>query len=215
MEKEEIIIYYGGTFDPVHKGHTAIARTGRDFIRKLFPGFRVKVMLVPAPVPPHKAEKKITPLEIRFAMLSSALAGEEALEASNFEEGRNGKSYTIDSLTLLQEKHPAARIFLLIGGDSLLQFHTWKDARRLNEKFSILTFPRPGAEIREDLLPSFWSRTEKEKLLSFLIPRQEEELFPVSSTFLRENFYSLSPELLLENLSPNVIDFIKKHHLYT
>lgn len=215
MEKEEVIIYYGGTFDPVHKGHIAIARIARDYMRGLMPESRVKVMLVPAPNPPHKTGKKISPLPCRFSMLSLAAAGEEALEANNFEEGRSGKSYTCDSLALLQKQNPGAKIFLLIGGDSLLQLHTWMNGHTLVRDFSILTFPRPGWEIKEEALPSFWSREEKKKLLQYVIPRMEEELFPVSSTFLRENFYTLAPELLEENLPPKVGDFIKKHHLYS
>ena len=213
--KKEIIIYYGGTFDPVHTGHISIAVQAKKYMEERFPGTPVKVMLVPAPNPPHKTDKKISPFESRFAMLSLALSGWEDLEASRWEEGRSGKSFTCDSLALLREKYPESRIFLLIGGDSLFQFHTWKDPHTILRDFSISVFPRPGAEPEEEQLPAFWSREEKKKLLSFVIPPAGKELFPVSSTFLRENFYALAPEVLEKNLPPKVEEFIRKHQLYT
>ena len=117
-------ICYGGSFDPVHNGHLAVARAARDV-------FAADVWMLPAGDPPHKATTHAD-AEQRAAMLALALANEAGIALDRRELQRAGPSYTVDTLRELRsEWGPHAPIAWLIGADSLLQLHTWHRWREL------------------------------------------------------------------------------------
>lgn len=199
-------IFFGGTFDPVHNGHLAIARSAA----KLFPDSTV--LFAPAFIPPHKNNTAILPFEHRLKMTQCAIENSKSLEVCTIEREREGKSYSFDTLHALQKIYPDDKINLLIGGDSLLQLHTWYRAHELVRDFSIIVYPRPGEEIRQEAFLPHWTKDECGKLLSFIL--KDVELFPVSSTAVREMYRSGKREEAEKYIPEKVAEYIRKNTLY-
>jgi nicotinate-nucleotide adenylyltransferase len=133
-------VYYGGSFDPVHRGHLAIACAVRDALD-------ARVWLVPAADPPHKTNT-FAPSEARAALLDLAVAGQAGLHVDRSELQRAGPSYTVDTLRGLRAAAGAAQpIAWLVGGDSLRQLDRWHDWRGLFEVGHVLAVERPGRAI--------------------------------------------------------------------
>jgi nicotinate-nucleotide adenylyltransferase len=138
-------LFYGGTFDPVHNGHMAIARAARDELG-------TPVRLLPAADPPHRAPPGAT-AEQRAAMLDLAVMGEPGLRVDRRELQRaqaqpGSRSYTIDTLReLRQELGAQAPIALLIGADSLIGLPTWRDWRQLADHAHFVVAERLGSPL--------------------------------------------------------------------
>jgi nicotinate-nucleotide adenylyltransferase len=135
-----LLVCYGGTFDPVHNGHLAIACAIRD-------GLDAEVHLIPAADPPHKGPTHAD-AEQRAAMLELAVDGMHRLQVDRRELRRDGPSYTIDTLRELRtELGPDMAIAWLIGSDSLLELHTWRHWRALFDVAHIIAVQRPGSQV--------------------------------------------------------------------
>jgi nicotinate-nucleotide adenylyltransferase len=144
----------GGTFDPVHTGHLIIAETVRDEL-----GLD-KVLFVPAATPPHKQGWAITPAADRLEMVRLAVADNPAFEVSDIEIRRGGVSYTIETIEALREAMPGpsqaeggdkAKLFLIVGADSVRELATWKDIDHIVHLCTFVVVARPGVRI-EDLI---------------------------------------------------------------
>lgn len=112
---------FGGTFDPPHLGHLTIAEWAREALAL------DRVVFVPAGTPPHKRPVAVTPAVHRLAMTRLAARGHPAFEVTPIETRRRGPSYTVDTLRRFRAEHPRARLFLIVGEDSLDDFGTWRD----------------------------------------------------------------------------------------
>lgn len=129
---------FGGTFDPVHFGHLALAE------ECLAAANLDELWLVPAASPPHKGGKKISRFDQRKEMLELAIAGNEKFKVEPMEADRPGPSFTIDTLEEIQKRKPDDELFLIIGGDSALEFSTWKDPAKIASLATIIVRIRPG-----------------------------------------------------------------------
>lgn len=139
------LVLYGGTFDPVHNGHLAIACAVRDALD-------AEVHLVPAADPPHKDDTHADAQQ-RATMLELAVAGEPGLHVDRRELRRSGPSWTIDTLLALRaEVGPHVPLVWLVGSDSLLQLHTWHRWRELFDHAHILAVQRPGSALDIDAI---------------------------------------------------------------
>ena len=117
-------VLYGGTFDPVHLGHVAVARTARDALD-------AEVAFMPAADPPHRAPPG-APAADRAAMLDIAIAAEPRLQLDLRELRREGRSWTVDTLRALRAGIGMdAPVALLVGADSFAALPTWKEWRAL------------------------------------------------------------------------------------
>lgn len=128
----------GGTFDPIHHGHLAIARAARD------QGYLDRVLFVVASRPPHKQDTEMAGAEHRYRMVELALAQEPTMAPSRVEMVRDGLSYTSDTLETLRASHPDASFFLIFGLDTLVDVPNWHRAAFVLDQAHILTIPRPG-----------------------------------------------------------------------
>lgn len=138
-------IWYGGTYDPVHEGHLAVARVARDRLQ-------AQVMLMPAADPPHKGPTRASAVD-RLAMLELAVAGMAGIGVDDRELRREGPSWTIDTLVELRRQFGAdAPLALLLGADSFLSLPTWKDWGRLLDFAHIVIADRPGSGFDADHL---------------------------------------------------------------
>src|SRR5688572_4930222 len=150
-----LAVYYGGTFDPVHQGHMAVARAARDALA-------ATVYLLPAADPPHKGPTHADALQ-RARMLDVALAGERGLRVDRRELRRGGPSYTIDTLLELRAEHgPQVPMAWLVGGDSLNTLDSWHRWRELFDHAHILAVQRPGAHIDAQALARNAPRVHEE-----------------------------------------------------
>jgi nicotinate-nucleotide adenylyltransferase len=128
----------GGTFDPIHNGHIAIAREAEQQLNLS------KVLLLPAGQPWLKTGRTITPACHRAKMVELAIAAELNLELSTLEIDRPGPSYAVQTLEiLLRQLGESASLFFIMGWDSLEEVPRWKDPARLLQMCRLVAFPRP------------------------------------------------------------------------
>lgn len=130
----------GGTFDPPHVGHLAIAQDAWSRIPV------DRVLFVPAAVPPHKVGAVGTPASTRLDMVRAAIAGNDRFEASDIELGRSGPSYTVDTLRELTKRQPGAELFLLLGADQFRELATWREPQAIAALATLVLVPRGGAD---------------------------------------------------------------------
>lgn len=129
---------FGGTFDPVHIGHLAVAVAARHALAL------DRVLLVVANVPWQKAgTRALTPAEDRYAVVEAAVADLDGIEASRIELDRGGPSYTADTLETLRADG-AHELFLILGADAAANLHTWARADDVPALAELVVVPRPG-----------------------------------------------------------------------
>lgn len=138
MAETERIGVYGGTFDPIHNTHLAVARAALREARL------DRVIFVVAATPPHKGGDVHADAESRYDMVLAAIADEPRMEASRLELDRDGFSYTVDTLEALHAAHPGAAFFLITGYDMFLDIPKWRQSKKLLSLARILTVRRPG-----------------------------------------------------------------------
>jgi len=128
----------GGTFDPVHNGHLAVADAVHQALALS------SILFVPAFLPPHKPTYAISPFAHRAAMLELAVAGRPDFYVSRLEAEREGPSYSIDTLrTLAYGFGKDVHLFFIIGMDAFAEVFTWKKQRELLDHASFVVVGRP------------------------------------------------------------------------
>jgi len=132
------ICLFGGTFDPPHIGHLLVAQTVCEAERF------DKILFIPAYQTPNKID--VTPVENRLDMLKIAVEGNPNFEISDLELERKGISYTIDTIKIIKKEQGLNKkdIFYLIGSDSLLEFHKWKEPKEILNECQVIVAIRPG-----------------------------------------------------------------------
>lgn len=132
----------GGTFDPIHIAHLAVAEEARDAL-----GLE-RVLFIPAGEPPHKPGQAVTSGEARLAMIELAIAGNPAFAASRMELDRDGPSYTVDTLVALRAARRAAGassdIVFIVSAEAFAAFGTWREPGRVLGLATIAVAPRDG-----------------------------------------------------------------------
>ena len=126
----------GGTFDPIHIAHLAIAEEAREAL-----GLST-VLFIPAAMPPHKVDRPVSNPEQRLAMVELAIADNPAFEASRIELGRTGPSYTVDTLEALGAD--GADLVLILSAEAFRDLRTWHRPERILELARLAVVPRDG-----------------------------------------------------------------------
>ena len=191
----------GGTFDPVHRGHLALARAARDELRL------EKVVFVPAGQPWRKAGRMIASGKERLAMLRLALEGEEAFQVAALEVERAGPSYTADTLEALKAERPEDELFFILGEDALVDLPNWHRPERILELAKLAVARR--AKASQEALEAAGRRLSG--LLEHVV-WLEMPLVEVSATGIRERARGGLP--LEEMLPAAVADYIRQRRLY-
>ena len=165
----------GGTFDPIHFGHLAIAEAARE-------EFNLRqVLFIPANIPPHKRERNIICAAKRLTMVKLATADNEYFEVSDIELKRPGLSYTVDTLTELKcGQYTDAEFYFIIGTDSAEEFATWHEPEQILAKCHIIVTSRPGTEFKAEHLAAELGEKVYEKIHCLTTPQLE-----ISSTDIR------------------------------
>ena len=128
---------FGGTFDPVHNAHVALAHAALNALQL------DEVRWIPTGQPWQK-DRTITPAKAREAMVRLAIEGEPRFTLSRIEIERNGPSFTLDTVRELAAAEPATEWVLLIGADQYAGLHSWRDWRELLARATLAVANRPG-----------------------------------------------------------------------
>ncbi len=147
---------FGGTFDPIHRGHIAPIR---EVLRA---AALAQVAYIPAAVPPHRPQPEAS-ANHRLEMTRIALADEPHLTVDDIELNRRGPSYTIDTLERLRRRHPRRRYVLIVGLDALLGLETWHRWQTLQQSVHIIAVGRPDWRLPSPL-PRWWRRARVESI---------------------------------------------------
>lgn len=194
---------FGGSFDPVHTGHLTIAQ---DAVEQLELD---RLIFMPASVQPFKQGCAASGAVHRLEMLRLATESNPVFEVSDLEILRGGLSYTVDTLMQLQEEHPGAAFFFIIGLDSLIELHRWRHIEKLLEICTVVPFARGGEDpvtvAEKCQLPEPW----KTRLLERMIRIHQIEIS--SSEIRMRTSEGLSTRYLVP---PEVEMYIAEHHLY-
>lgn len=191
MNKTATVIF-GGSFDPVHNGHLALAQ---EVCRK---GLAQEVWFMVSPLNPHKEGADLTPEECRLRMVELATADDERLKACDFEFSMPRPSYTVNTLAALRNLHPTREFILLIGADNWEKFHKWYKWEEILAHHKIIVYPR--GDMSQPSLPQgvVWLSSA---------------LHDVSSTQVREAVAAGDDASSM--LAPQVYEYIKEKNLYT
>lgn len=138
------IAFYGGSFDPVHRGHIAIA----DKIVELFD--LDQFVFIPAFHAPHKRRKVPTSAYDRYAMLCLATQGREDISVSRMEFDMPERPYSVETLGRLNEMYPNDQIFFVMGADSWMEITTWREWETVLSLTDHIVVTRPGYEVAFD-----------------------------------------------------------------
>ena len=192
----------GGTFDPIHMGHLAIAQAVCDRLRPQ------RVLFIPSSQPAHKQGRQISPAIHRYNMTALAVCEHPSFDVSRLELDRAGVSYTIDTARALKAICPIkAEISFIIGADALMDILSWKNAAELLKTCRFIVVPRPGYEKKAPEYVDYLIKTH-----GSMIHCLEGPLIDISSTDIRERFKEGLP---VEGLIPKQVeDYARRHGLY-
>jgi nicotinate-nucleotide adenylyltransferase len=188
---------FGGTFDPIHNGHIEIAKAAFSFLHL------DELLFMPAFVSPHKSGKNVTSAHHRYNMVNLAISDFPHFRASDIEIVREGTSYTVDTLKVIhKQRHVLAdNLFLIIGGDSLVDFCFWKDPESITGLCKIVVAHRPDYEV------SHVPAKIRENVIQL-----PTHLMDVSSSLIREKISN--GENIDSMVSPKIIPYIRKNSVY-
>jgi nicotinate-nucleotide adenylyltransferase len=205
----------GGTFNPIHLAHLAIAEEARRICQL------DRVIFLPAADPPHKPIVGAVTFAQRLAMVEAALAGRPEFSVSSLEAQREGKSYSVETLELLHRSFPEDSFYFIIGLDSFRDLPSWKAYEKLFTLAHLIVAARPGIYVDpEQLLPiairQEFCYSAKSKNLRHSSGNQvfflEQTRLDISSTEIRRR---IAAQQTIDHLVPTpVADYIRRHGLY-
>ena len=214
------IAFYGGSFDPLHDGHLAIARA----LTEQF--FLDEFVFIPAFHAPHKKDKKPTSAFHRFAMLALATNSEAKIKVSRIELELPEKPFTVETLTRLKNELPETEIFFVMGADSWQEILTWREWEKVLTMVNIIVVTRPDYEIgfahvtdavRERIVDL---RKEEEKEIKSKIKNQKSKIYitdavfvDVSATEIRQKIKENKDDWQ-KDVPDEVAKYIEKYELY-
>jgi nicotinate-nucleotide adenylyltransferase len=188
---------FGGSFDPPHRGHRALAETALQCLAL------DELRWLPAGQPWQKSDRVLAAAEHRAAMVALAIAGEPRFVLDGRELHRAGPSYTIDSVRELAAERPGATLFLVIGQDQYARLHTWHAWRELLGLVTLAVAARDG----QPPLPGPALMEQRHRIEVLPMPRID-----VSATAIRDHAATGDvPDALV---APAVAGYIARHHLY-
>ena len=187
---------YGGSFNPIHKGHTELAAS---IVQQ---GLVDELWLLVSPLNPLKQGETsdIAEYEHRLSMARLATEDIEGVKVSDFEKNLPLPSYTITTLGELHKAYPEHEFVLVIGADNWERFPRWYHAQEIIDTYSILIYRRPGCEMDETLLPPS-------------VQVVDTPLYDISSTEIRESVKK--GRIPLKWVDRKVATYISVHHLYS
>ena len=184
---------FGGSFNPIHKGHVALAR---QLLRKA----RLdEVWFLVSPQNPLKPQSSLLDDDLRLEMARLALEDEPCLVASDYEFQLPRPSYTWNTLQHLSKDYPQHRFTLIIGADNWQLFSRWRNSSDILANYSVVIYPRDGYPVDETTLPPS-------------VRLVKTRLYNMSSTLVRQ--LVSEGKSARRYLNPKVASFIEQNHIY-
>ncbi len=191
---------FGGSFNPVHKGHIHLAKSIRDDLKL------DRVIFVPSKIPPHKSNSEYVSEIHRLKMLELAVSGEKNFEISDYEIRCERISYSIYTVEHFHKLYPSDKLYLLIGSDMLLSFEKWY---RFKDIMSLVTI----AVVSRNSMDYGILAEKSEKLSQYgKIILNSVPPFPSSSTEIRKKIRENDNYACY--LNKNVVQYITSNNLY-
>lgn len=197
MEKKIRIGLFGGSFDPIHNGHLQLANWTKNKLSLN------RIIFIPAAIPPHKQNLKLTDSDHRYRMVQIAIENYPDFDISDVELERNGISYTIDTILYFKNKFEISKsnLFLIIGADSLLDFPNWKDPDKIVKNSQLIVLQRP-----EIYLDKSEPKFRRQAIIL------QSPLINISATDIRRRIKR--GESISQFVPPAVERYIYEHNLY-
>jgi len=189
---------FGGTFDPIHVGHLAVAKAAMECASL------DRVLFIPSAEPPHRGAA-LAQAEDRLAMAKLAVEGEPRFEVSDAEVKRGGRSYTVDTLAELRGTYASDELFLILGWDAARLFRSWHEPERVEKLASLVIVDRPGLKATGAEMASLGLNPARVIRCHYPTP-------DVSGSALRHGI--AGGQLVAGQLPPAVERYIADHHLY-
>lgn len=204
MVKRKIALF-GGTFDPIHLGHTIVAADAGKQIGA------EKIIFIPAKRSPLKGFLPKANDEDRFKMIALAITGQKNFQVSNYELKNPAPSYTIETVEHFQTEYDSGTsIYWLFGADSLDDLVHWYRIVDLIDACNLTAMYRAGCKPPNfTRFEGFWGRSRVEKLQQNVI---QTPLVDISSSEIRNKLATGND--ITGMLHPAVVDYIRKHKLY-
>jgi len=195
---------FGGSFDPVHYGHLILAEQSREQANL------DTVLFVPAFHSPLKNDRPHATDDQRVAMLELAISGHPNFATSRIELDRQQVSYTIDTLRQISTENPDSELFLLIGADSLSDFHRWKKPAEICALANLLVINRPHSRPAD--FDSLQELLHQDQIDSIRKNQIESPLIEISSTDIRDR---VAAGRTIRHLLPRAVEkYIETSRLY-
>lgn len=203
------VALFGGTFNPIHYGHLAIA----EEIRTKFN--LDKIIFIPTYQPPHKDPADLADSKHRFVMAQLATVSNPCFEVSGVEMERGGKSYTIDSVKHFQQVYgEKVQLYFIVGADMLMEISTWKNIEELLKLCRFIAVSRPGYDVQK-IFNQYFLSSENYSIASDLLENIMIENIPmldISATNIRGRVKEWKS---IKYLVPEPVEqYIHNHHLY-
>lgn len=213
------IAFYGGTFDPVHRGHVAVGRR----LLELFP--LDKFVYLPAYHAPHKPDIRPASAYHRFAMLCLATADDPRMTVSTIELEHGRKRFTVETLPELAATYPDANIYFVMGADSWKDIRTWREWENVLLMTNHIVVTRPGYDIILDHVTERVRRRVVDLRQTGSKPERGTDDGPriyitdavqldMSATEIRRDVRSDSTLDHAEDVPDEVAKYIEKYELY-
>lgn len=194
---------YGGTFNPVHKGHFNCLKAVLDSVDL------DRVIVLPDRIPPHKASDGLVSGKDRMNMCRLAFEGLDKVSISDWELKQKGKSYSVITLRHFHKKYPSDKLFFIMGSDMLLSFEQWFEYKEILKLASLVCVSRENAVTQNDL-KAHAQRLMKENGGEIIIVNTKP--FEVSSTQIRDMIKKSADTSCY--LDKNVVKYIEENELY-
>lgn len=192
---------FGGSFNPIHKGHVQTAVKAADYISA------DRIILIPSKIPPHKSDSEYASGIDRYNMCKIAARCDRRMQVSDIELNLSGISYTVRTLEILQKRFLNEKLYFLVGADMLLCFDKWKEPHRILELATLVAVPRDGTQA-ETL-----RRYKAEKFQDGDILIIDCDSIDISSTDIRKGISS-NDAAVADMLPDGVYEYIKKSGIY-
>ncbi len=185
---------FGGTFDPIHKGHILVVEHLVKFLNLDY------IIIVPCGVPPHKRRLLASPKQ-RCEMVRLATCNNPQVILSTIEAEKENVSYTIDTIEEIKKEYPCNNLFFIIGADNVKEISTWKDYNKLLKMCNFVAISRPGYSLDKEK----FSYSNHIKLINF-------PTLDISSSHIRECMVLGEP---IDDFVPSSVrEYIRENGLY-
>lgn len=194
----------GGTFNPIHLGHLMMAQDALELFDL------DAIWFIPASIPPHKPATDLLANEHRAEMIKRAIREFPNFSLNDIEFGRDGISYSIDTVRELKTRHPGKQFFFVIGGDTLPEIHSWRQPLDLLGEITFITLARPGSAAILDhaatyQLPPPWPEQLRQHI-------RTAHQIDISSRDIRSRIQA--HQTVRHLLPESVYQYITQHKLY-